>query len=151
MKGLEVWLICFNQRGCLLQPSTRKELWWNSLRTKLSIQGLVHCSVVNECNLCSRRMFNLTVSVESLVYQWIVDLRLFNTCLRIWWGLLDLIWAWFIFYLIKSNNSKARIKYCIKKLMRRDHAGPFLKINVVHACMHACMHESIHGIGFAAG
>ena len=53
------------------------------VRTKLSIQGLVHCSVVDECNLCSRWIFNLTVSVETLVYQRTVDSKLFNMCIRI--------------------------------------------------------------------
>jgi hypothetical protein len=47
-KGTEVWLICFKQRGCLFQPSTSKGLEWTSFHTKLSIQGLVHCIVVNE-------------------------------------------------------------------------------------------------------
>jgi hypothetical protein len=37
--------------------------------TKLSIQSIVHCSVVSEWIHCSRRKFNFTVSVETLVYQ----------------------------------------------------------------------------------
>jgi hypothetical protein len=44
---------------------------------KMSIQGLVHCAVVVKCSLDSRWMFNLTVSIETLVYQTFEMMRAF--------------------------------------------------------------------------
>ena len=32
--------------------------------TRLAIQGIVHCTVVNKCSLSSRWKFNLTVSIK---------------------------------------------------------------------------------------
>jgi len=114
-----------NHRGCLEQPSTRKELGWNLFHRKLSIQGIVHCLVVSERNPCPRWMFNLTISIETLIYQRTVDARLFNMCPRIWWRLLDLMGRSPILCLIKSNNSRIHIKYFV-------HAMAWLKLNAIN-------------------
>jgi hypothetical protein len=40
------------------------------VRIKLSIQGIVHCSVMDKRNLCPRWIFNLSqVSIKALVNQ----------------------------------------------------------------------------------
>jgi hypothetical protein len=40
-------------------------------------QGLVHCAVVVKCSLDSRWMFNLTISIETPVYQTFEMMRAF--------------------------------------------------------------------------
>jgi hypothetical protein len=59
------------------------------IHTKLAIQGIIYCSILDEPKLCPKWMFNLTVSIETLVNQIIVELRLFYMCLGIWWGFLE--------------------------------------------------------------
>jgi hypothetical protein len=78
MKGYGDWLICSNQRGCARQPSTGKEFRWNLFYVKLPIQGLVHCAVVVKCSLDSRWMLNLTVFIETPVYQTFEMMRAFK-------------------------------------------------------------------------
>jgi hypothetical protein len=68
-------------------------------RTKLTIQGIVYYSVVSEWNHCSRRKFNLTVSVETLIYQRVVILEIIYPNPRDWWGLLD-----YLMSLAQINN-----------------------------------------------
>lgn len=55
--------------GMRRQPSISKGVLAKLICTRLTIQGIVHCSVVNERNHSPRWMFNLTVSIEVLVYQ----------------------------------------------------------------------------------
>jgi hypothetical protein len=60
------------------------------VRTKLSIQGIVRCSVVDKHNLCSRWMFNLNkVSMKTPVCQNSSGNDNFKSMLGIWLGLLD--------------------------------------------------------------
>lgn len=50
---------------------------WNLFRTKLPIQGIVHYVVVVKCSLGSRWIFNLTVFIETPVYQTFEMMRAF--------------------------------------------------------------------------
>jgi hypothetical protein len=47
------------------------------------ISGIVHCLAVKKC------MFNLSVSIEILIYQTTMKLRVFYMLLGIWWILLE--------------------------------------------------------------
>jgi hypothetical protein len=48
-KGTQVWLICYNQRGCLLQPSINKGLKWKFFWIRIFRM----CSIPrNKFNLC---------------------------------------------------------------------------------------------------
>jgi hypothetical protein len=137
-KGTEVWLICFKQRGCLLQPSTSKGLEWTSFHTKLSIQGLVHCIVVNEWHSDSRWMFNLTISIETTVYKRVVVLEIIYPNLRDWWGLLDYLMGlvqikWFNSPNVSMvwNNTGLMVEKCWSNATRvRCLILPFKTINV---------------------
>ena len=64
--------------GMRRQPSISKGVLAKLICTRLTIQGIVHCSVVNEHILCSRWMFNLTISTEPLVYQTSAWMRAFS-------------------------------------------------------------------------
>ena len=64
--------------GMLMQPST------SVVCTRLAIQGIVHCTVVNKFNINSKWKFNLTVSIK---YWYIKEgLRAFLVRLKILGG-----------------------------------------------------------------
>ena len=49
----------------------------NLFHAKLPIQGLVRCAIMVKCSLDSRYQFNLTVSIETQVYQTFEMMRSF--------------------------------------------------------------------------
>jgi hypothetical protein len=70
----------------------------------INFQGIVYFTVVKKCNLCLRRMFNLTIT-RNISIENDQEVTTFLMLPSIWWELLDPTWVWLIFYLIKSNKS----------------------------------------------
>ena len=79
--------------GMLIQPSRALV---KLVCTRLAIQGIVHCIVVNKCSRCPRWKFNLTISVK----YWYINerMRAFLVWLEFLGGIVGIMGLAHLFY-----------------------------------------------------